>query len=309
MEKVINFEDKNIKFVLLDKGTYLIDGNIVNVDSYNKSRIKVIDENNIRKVHNNSFIEYYLNIENDSKLSVIEYNNKRKELLEHKIYEDEYDEDGTWDSLENEFEYRKFEMIYKPIRKNIQTFSDPIKVEVVNTKYDSGNKFINNAYLNGDGKYDLFVYNQHDAWLNIVDECFKELGMEFNGDCHYVMTKNEKIWGNSTHNCIRYVTAFGSYIFSDEFKNPHTLKGTLDDMTSKYNYDKNKIRKIIKTKYNMHFGEVDEDKVNFKELINDLYLLRGNINSIESKKSTWSEQNRANKKVNEIINYLESRFK
>ncbi|MBC6695282.1 hypothetical protein H9L25_00625 [Terrisporobacter mayombei] len=82
-----------------------------------------------------------------------------------------------------------------------------------------------------------------------------------------------------------------------------------EDLISKYNYDKNKIRKIIKAKYNMHFGEVDEDKVDFKKLINDLYSLRGNINSIESKKSTWSEQNSANRKVNEIINYLESRFK
>lgn len=308
MNKVINIEDKGVKFVLLGSGTYLIDGKIVNVDGCNKSKVKVIDETNIKKVSEDSIIIYYLNTEDESKLSEFEYNNKVRELLKSKSYKDEYDEYGEWDSLESEFGYRKFKETYKPIRKIIQTFSKPLKVELVNINDSTNNKFIKNCFLNGGSVFDLYEYNQNDAWLNIVSECFNEFKMQFVGNVYHANTKDKKVWGNSEHSCIRYVTAFGSYIFDDRFKNPCLLRGTLGEMNSRYEHDRNTIRKIIRTKYNSHFGKIDEDKIDFKKILNDLYSLRGNINSIESKKVTWGEQNKSNKKINEIIEYLESKF-
>lgn len=303
--KVVQFEDKDIKFAMLSSGKYLVDGEVVKVDGYHDKKVKVADENNIRKITDNSIIDYYLNIETSEKVSEYDYLCELNKLYE-KCSEDEYS--VKWESLEDEFKYKKFKLTHKPIYKEVQTLSDPLMVELVTTQYDTNNKFITNAYLNGKGTVDLFEYNQNDAWLNIVAECFKELKMEFAGNCSYSATKNEKIWGNSTHSCIRYVVAFGRYIFSDDFKNPYTLSGTLEDMVKRYEYDRNKIRKIIKTRYNSHFGHIDEDKVDFTKVIKDLYALRENINSIESKKVTWTKQNQANKKVNEIIDYLESKY-
>lgn len=36
LKEAVNFEDKNIKYVLLDRGNYLIDGKLISVDDYNK---------------------------------------------------------------------------------------------------------------------------------------------------------------------------------------------------------------------------------------------------------------------------------
>lgn len=304
--EVINFEDKDIKFVLLESGKYLIDNELININGYHKEKVKVMNENDIRKVTDNSVIDYYLNVETNEKLSEYDYSRIIEKLRSKITYvnEDEYE----WETLEDEYSYKKFKSIHKAIHKNIQSISDPIKVEIIKAQYDTGNKFIKNAYLNGTGKIDLFEYNQHEAWLDIVSECFNELHMVFDDDCGYSYTNDKKVWGNSSRSCIRYVVAFGTYIFNDEFRSPGILRGTLDDMVGRYNQDRNKIRKIIKTKYNLSFGKIEEDNVDFTKVLNDLYSLRSSVNSIESKKSTWTNQNQANKKVNELIDYLESKY-
>ena len=308
MEKVIDFEDKGIKFVLLGRGDYLIDGEVVSVDSYEKSKIGVKDENNIRKIRNTTVIDHYINVEDNTSISKYEYEERKSELLKHRTL-NEYEED-VWDSLENEFNYRKFIQTWDRIDKDIQVISEPILVEKVVLKYNTGNDFIKNAYLNGgDISYcDLYVYNRHKAYLHIVEECFDELNMTYEEDCGHEYTKNKKIWSNSNHSGIRYVEAFGGYVFGDEFKNIHSSRGTYEEMLGMYEKDRNSIRKIIRNRYITPFGNVDENKVDFKLLLKDLYSLRENINSIESKKSTWSSQNAANRKVNEIINYLENKF-
>lgn len=306
--KVIDFEDKGIKYILLKRGEYLIDGNVVSVDSYYKERVKVKNEKDVRMINKNTIIDHYLNSENGIKITESEYSEKIRELYDKKVYADEYDEDGTWETLEDEFAYRKFKTIWKPIRKDVQVLSEPLLVEVEKNIYNTNNKFIVNGFLNGDSDTDLYVYKRESALKNIVRECFKELKMAFESNCHYAETSKRKIWGMPEHGGIRYVVAFGEYVFGDEFKNVCSIRGTLEDMKSKYEHDKNSIRKVIKTKYVTKFGEIDEDKVDFKQMLKDLYYLRGEINSIEAKKNSWSKQNSANRKVNSIIDYLEDKF-
>lgn len=309
IEKVINFEDKNIKYILLDRGTYLIDGELITVDSYNKTRVKVKNSNDVRIVKKNVVIDYYLNQEDNTKMTISEYNDKIKELYSHRTYENEWDENGKWNTLEDEYNYKKFKETWQQITKNIQSISDPILVEEVKTTYDTGNNFIKNAFLNGNSYCDLFVYLRDEAWLNIVEECFNELGMKFSGNCNHYKTENKKIWGNSTHSCIRYVVAFGTFVFDNKFKEPSNLIGTLDDMKKKYEEDRGSIRKIIISKYNKTFGQIDKDKIDFKKLLNDLDSLRRSIDSIDSKKATLDDKNRANSKVNKIIECIEESFK
>lgn len=309
LKKAVNFEDKNIKYVLLDRGNYLIDGKLISVDDYNKKRVKVKDLNNIRKVNNNIVIDYYLNQEDDSRITVSEYEDKLKELNSHRTYKGDWDENGEWNSLEDEYNYRKFKLVWKQITKTVQSISEPILVEEVKTIYDTGNKFIKNAFLNGNSQCDLFIYLRKDAWLHIVKECFDELKMEYFDDCGYLATKNRKIWGNSTHSGIKYVVAFGEYIFDDRFKEPSNLKGTLEDMRNTYKKDRESIRKIIKTKYNKRFGKINENKINFNQLLNDLYELRNSINSIETKKITQRDLIDSKNKVNLLINFIEGECK
>lgn len=193
--------------------------------------------------------------------------------------------------------------------KTVQSISEPLLVEEVKTIYDTGNKFIKNAFLNGNSQCDLFIYLRKDAWLHIVKECFDELKMEYFDDCGYLATKNRKIWGNSTHSGIKYVVAFGEYIFDDRFKEPSNLKGTLEDMRNTYKKDRESIRKIIITKYNKRFGKINENKINFNQLLNDLYELRNSINSIETKKITQRDLIDSKNKVNLLINFIEGECK
>ena len=309
MQKVIDFEDKGIKFVLLEKGKYLIDGEVVTVNSYKEEQVGVKDENNIRKISETKVTSHYINIEDNTKISKFEYEERKSELLKHRR-SDEY-ESYIWDSLESEFNYRKFLQTWGRVDKYIQTTSDPILVEKVPVKYDTGNKFIKSAYLNGEDApdSDLYIYSRKKAQLHIARECFDELGMTYEEDCGYEYTKKRKVWsGGNEYSGIRFVQAFGTFIFGKEYEHTTNPKGTCEDMLTIYEKDRNSIRKIIKNEYITHFGNVDENKVDFKILLKDLYSLRGSINSIESKKSTWSNQNTANRKVNEIISYLESKF-
>lgn len=103
--EAVNVTDMNTKYVELDKGTWLVDGEIYNNASYN-SKVKVIVKNfeNIRKVSETTYISHYLS--GGDKMSVIDFNEQSLKLLTKRklVGEDMY----VWDSLEDEFEYRKF---------------------------------------------------------------------------------------------------------------------------------------------------------------------------------------------------------
>ena len=72
MQKVIDFEDKGIKFVLLKGGKYLIDGEVVTVNSYNEEQVGVKDENKIRKISETKGTSHYIKIEDKTKKSKFE---------------------------------------------------------------------------------------------------------------------------------------------------------------------------------------------------------------------------------------------
>ncbi|MBS4893744.1 MAG: hypothetical protein KHZ90_08215 [Veillonella parvula] len=306
--KVIKFEDKDIQFAILTPNTYLIDNELVQVESYrNNNRVAVKDINNIRIVKENVIITGYS--DGNETIDCNEYDYRRNKLLENANW-DEYDECYTFEDLDEEFNYRKFIRNFKQITKCIQEISDPIKVEVEKTTYDTGNKYIKSMFLNGESKRNnLFVYDRESSWIGIVNDCFKELGMEYIGDCGYNSTNNKKVWGNSNHSCIRYVTAFGSYIFGDEFSTPYKPKGTLEDMLNLYERDKAKIEKIIKTKYNKHFGRIDAKDFDFNDILDKLISARNNLDSVQSVKKTENSLYHAKRKVNAIIEEIEMLYR
>lgn len=306
--KGINFEDKNIKFVLLPIGRYLIDGEVVNNNTHTKIEVKVKNEKDIREIEETKIVDYYLHVDTKEKITNEEYNSKINQLLEKSYYDYDVDEQ-IFTTLEDEYAYKKFKSLYKPIYKIIQTFSEPLKVEMKIYQYDTGNKFIKNCFLNGNSSYDLYVYNQHDAWIDIVENCFKELKFEYIPNCDYVYTKDKKVWGNSTHSCIRYVTAFGGYVFDDRFDSPNRcIYGTLEDLKERYKRDYDRIRDVIIRKYNKIYKDIDPKKVDYKKVIEELYRIDGIINNIDVKKQSIEKQKGAIRRIDELIQYLESKY-
>ena len=68
--KGINFEDKNIKFVLLPIGRYLIDGEVVNNNTCTKIEVKVKNEKDIREIEETKIVDYYLHVDTKEKIKI-----------------------------------------------------------------------------------------------------------------------------------------------------------------------------------------------------------------------------------------------
>ena len=301
----VDIEDKNIKVVYLDSGKYLIDGEVVKVDGYRDVRVQVIDASNIRKITENRFVKEY--VCGNEKLTLRQYDEQRMILLSKRIHKDDYDEE--WETLEDEFAYKKFMQMWTAIYTVEQEISEPLLVQFEKTKYDTGCKYIKNAFLNGDDKDStLFTYDQNVAWLEIVRECFNELEMSYQEGLSYSATNNKKVWGNSTSGCIRFVTAFGTYVFNDLWKNPRVLRGTLSDMMKKYESDKTAIRKIIIDGYNNHFGCIDAGKFDFDRLKSIISRAQSNLSDVEPKQKSYSSWNFAKNALNEAQEMIKAAY-
>lgn len=293
--KGIDIEDKNLKVVYLKSGKYLVDGEVITVESYSEAKVQVKDVSNIRKITENKYVKEY--VCGEEKLSVKQYDDQRDELLLKRKY-DGYEEE--WESLEDEYAYRKFMQLWTPIYNTEQEISEPLLVQFEKTKYDTGCKYIHNAFLNGDDEdFTLFTYEQGQAWLGITRECFEELGMEYKEHLDYSATNNKKVWGNSTHSCIRYVTGFGGYVFNDSWGNPRIIKGTLEDVRKRYEDDRSTIRKIIIDKYNNHFGCIDAGKFDFDRLRTIISNAQRNLFDIDPKQKSYQAWQRAKDKLKE----------
>lgn len=303
----IDISDKNIKYVLLDSGMYLIDDEVVVVDGgyYNKKAVSVKNFNNIRIVSQNTYIEKYTDGINFK--TVEEYQVDRDNLLKTRKYID--DDEYKWETLEDEYVYKKFMQVWQPLKKTVQEVSEPIIVGVKATKYETGNKYIESCFLNGSDKdLNLFIYDRPRALLDTVAECFTELGMVYDEGKSYGATEGKKIWSNSTHSCIRYVVAFGTYIFGNEWDIRNLPKGTLEDMISKYESDKKTLRSIIIGKYNKHFGKINQGIFDFDELLKKLNTASNLFNKVDSKQKTCNEYRSGLNNLREAIKLINDSY-
>lgn len=306
---VIDIKDLGIKYVNLEGGKYLVDGEVIKIEGYrNNSKVQVKDINNIRKISEDRIIIKY--IKGEEEMSVDEYTDKKNELLKNRIWDEEYD---GWKTLESEYEYKKLTTYWKPIYKDIQTISEPLKVaEVREIVYDTDNKFIVNIFLNGNkdtSDIQLYEYRQSEARIHIVEEIFKSLGFTYEDNISYMRTEGRKVWSNSTHSGIRYVTAFGTYLFYDSYKYDYTPRGTLEDMRKKYQSDYDSIKKIIMTKYNRIYGRIDRDEFDFVKLLDDLNSIRSSIVAVDSKVKTVEDRRKAINKIDKLTESINSMFK
>ena len=75
--KGISIDDKNITYVKLPSGTYLIDDNVIKNDAY-YARFQCNDPTSIRKITENKYIKEYT--DGTIKMSVQKYNENKCQL-------------------------------------------------------------------------------------------------------------------------------------------------------------------------------------------------------------------------------------
>jgi len=309
--EVVIIEDKNIKYISLSSGTYKIDGEIVIVESnYSFKNVPVENENDVRLVTINKFIDYYQGGKEDQ-LSVANYEAQKANLSKVAIPE-EYGGLYWGNKIDEEYVYKKFVRIWAPIYNQEQMISEPIEVNIIKIQANvNNNPYIVNMFLEGinqkhyKNQKTFYQYNQESARNFIVSEYMKKLGFTFNKSDRYDI-KTE--WSNSDHSGIRYAKAFGKYIFGQSWKNNYTPRGSVEEMEKRYNSDKINIEAIIKSAYIEKFGDIDETSYNFGALIRSLKNIRSDVQSLDYKVKERSKKRSMLIAINELIEDIECKL-
>lgn len=298
---IYEIDESGFFTAFLERGEYLIDGEVVEVGGYQPSPVKIKNTDDVRIINNTNYISGYINKETGAEISNEEYDEAISKLIENAS--SEYDE-LTFEDLDDEYKYKKFRKYHEPIRKKVQKISDPVKINLKRLVFDTGNKFIRNMYSNGSSNVDLFEYDRPSALLDIVKNKFDSLGMKFVEGASYNSTNGEKIWSNSSHSCIRYVVAFNNYIMGDSWDVRSKKRGSLDDMKAIYKSDKEEVERIIHDRYNLHFKKAIPDNKSVNDIIKKLECSLSHANKIEPKKKTYQDKRWCVEKTGEAIRML-----
>lgn len=299
--KATHFEDVNIIFAILPQGKYFIDNEVVTT-TYQNNKVQIKDINNVYKIEESRVINHYIN---GDKILLNEEYVDIKLRLENKRIKDEYE----WETLNDEFAYRKFIELWKPVYETI-SIKNRIDIEIEKTVLNSKVPFITNYFTNDKSETTLYQYNRIFALLTIIRNKFTELGVIYRDDAKYDDTKNEKIWSNSTHSGIEYLRAFNKYICPEEYKRiiPN-YNNTLKNCEELYYKDKDFWEDYIQTQYNVAYGKI---QLNEDIMRNVLISLKGSLRNLRDVKTKGNSHNDlafAVKSLKEGINTIEKLFK
>jgi len=305
--KVITIDDLGVNIVELPYGVFLIDEEVVTntgYGSYNtKHQIAAKDIDNIRAINTKNILIEYLSDEGES-ISFGEYQKLLEEVCSPAI---EYQDELQWETLEDEFAYRMFMRKWMPQYKTETTYSEPLLVDRTHIRQDTGNPYIKAGFLTGQADTPLYSYSRTNAVADMLYKKFESLGMEFKEGISYGGTEGKKIWSNSKHSGLEYVTAFGKYIFTKTHlpKTRGEFKGSLEHLTKIYEEDKKWIEDHIQTAYNLHFRNESASGVLLKDVYDGVKTALSNVNSLDVKvKSETSKRSIVNQlgKLLELVN-------
>lgn len=306
--KVISIDDLGVNIVELPAGTYLVDGEVVSHggwNSYNtKHQISAKDVENIRAVYTrNILVEYVMSVDDGSGdiMPVESYNRIRAEFKIN-CTEDE-DGDIDWTDLDSEFAYRKFVSFWKPKYKEETTYSEPLLIDRSHIRQDSGNPYIVAGFLTGRSDVPLYSYNRSNAVASMLAKKFESLGMEFKEGVSYSATEGKKVWGNSTHSGLEYVTAFGKYIIGKNLvpKTRGEFKGSFEHLEKIYKEDKQWIEDLIQVGYNLHFRNEGASTVLLGDVYSGLKTCISYVNTMEVKVKSETSKRSALTQLNKLL--------
>ena len=306
--KVISIDDLGVNIVELPVGTYLVDGEVVSHSGWNsyntKHQISAKDIENVRSIHKrNILVEYVMTVDDGSgdAMSVEAYNRIKKELLVN-CTEDE-DGDIDWNNLDSEFAYRKFVSFWKPKYKEETTYSEPLLIDRSHIRQDSGNPYIVAGFLTGRSDVPLYSYNRSNAVASMLAKKFESLDMEFKEGLSYGATEGKKVWSNSTHSGLEYVTAFGKYIIGKNLvpKTRGEFKGSFEYLENIYKEDKKWIEDLIQVGYNLHFRNEGASAVLLGEVYNGLKTCINYVNTLDVKVKSETSKRSALMQLNKLL--------
>ena len=299
--KALSINELGVSLVKLTRGIFKIDGGILEIDDCHEKEIQVKDIHNICPVDVSKIITHYED-KDGKKLTLESYEEEYKKLSD-KGYSDEYD---IWrfNDIDDEYRYKKFCQRWKAIYRHVTTIGDPLPVETQTIKIITNNEFIKPFFNIGAIEDGLYEYDRVNATLKIVKDCFESLGMEWEDNASYADTDHKKIWSNSNHSHLKYVTAFGGYCFGDEWGSVYPLKGTLKQCEEKYNEDKNELETTIKSHYQARFGRTSYDDINIGRIIRHIKDISHYLYKIDSKAKTKSYKIKAIHESKSLIEYF-----
>lgn len=307
--KVTTIDDLGLSIIDLPAGTYLIDGETVThggFNSYNSTRqISAKDVENVRSIHTQKVLVGYSPTTEgitDDILSVESYNDFIDELNKAGHY-DEISDEFIWDSLDGEFAYRKFKSQLKAMYKEVVSYSEPLLVDRSHIRQDSGNPYIRAGFLTGRSDVPLYSYSRTNAVADLLARKFESLGMEFKEGVSYSGTEGKKVWGNSTHSGLEYVTAFGKYIIGKQHlpKTRGEFKGSFEYLENIYKEDKKWVEDLIQVGYNLHFRNEGPSTILLSEIHSDLKTCISYVNTMDCKVKSETSKRSALGVLNKLL--------
>ena len=301
--KVISIDDLGVNIVELPAGTYLVDGEVVSHggwNSYNtKHQISAKDVENIRAVHKTNTLIGYENSEKQW-CDIAAYDLAKRALLQNATYDED---DVLWSNLDDEYNYRKFCAAWKAQYKEETTYSEPLLIDRSHIRQDSGNPYIVAGFLTGRSDVPLYSYNRSNAIASMLTKKFESLGMEFKEGLSYGATEGKKVWSNSTHSGLEYVTAFGKYIIGKNLvpKTRGEFKGSFDHLEKIYKEDKQWIEDLIQVGYNLHFRNEGASSVLLGDVYSGLKTCINYVNTMECKVKSETSKRSALAQLNKLL--------
>ena len=306
--KVISIDDLGVNIVELPHGNFLVDGEVVSNTGYNsynsKHQIAAKDVENVRSVcTRNTLVGYVPTTEGitDDVLSVEGYNDFINQF--RNSYTEDEDGDKDWNSLDDEFAYRKFVAQWKPKYKEETTYSEPLLIDRSHIRQDSGNPYIVAGFLTGRSDVPLYSYNRSNAVASLLAKKFESLGMEFKEGLSYSQTEGKKLWSNSTHSGLEYVTAFGKYIIGKNLvpKTRGEFKGSFEYLENIYKEDKKWIEDLIQVGYNLHFRNEGASTVLLGEVYSGIKTCINYVNTMDVKVKSETSKRSALMQLNKLL--------
>lgn len=303
--KAITIDDLGVVVVKLPTGTYLIDGEVVVSEySYNQAQreIAVKDLENIRAISTVAHKTHYVS-ESGETLPVDDYQEELIKLSKYSTFDGADEDEITWDSLEDEFAYRKFKQTWKAVYKKETVYSEPMLVDKTHIRQDTGNPYIVAGYLTGRADVPLYSYSRTQAMHHLVSDKFKSLGMDFVKGVSYSSTEGKKVWGNSDHSGLEYLVAFGKYIIGKNLvaKTRGEFKGSLEQLQKTFQEDKKWIEDLIQTHYNLHFRNESASTMLLSEVYNGVKTCLNYVNTMDVKVKSETSKRSAVQQLTKLL--------
>lgn len=255
----------------------------------------------IEKINIKNYIEKYIHC-SGKEVSPSEYNFQLDKFKKNKTY-CECDEEYQFNSLEDEYEYKKFIRDHTAIYREVNEFTE-IVVEYIPIQYETNNKYITPVMtLTNDLKF-MYKYDR----LNCKKETFFELMKKYDIVYSEEPLSYNDYWNYSggmfcytDKDDLQKLSINNSFVNYDFFKQNQSFYGELDKCEKLYNEDV----KITTDSVNNHLAK--HTKIKTKTLPSDISnTLLNNLTELQRLNKDIVPVQKSNHKYRECSNLLKT---